>query len=169
MKGNIRDILIGVLILLVVLGGIYLIRRQKATPAPLPTPTPISNFEQNLKDQFNITVPDNVQKATLKDVTGGQGEGLATRNFENSKFTFTVLANLEDPAPGTSYEVWLERGNPSDANYDIALAGIARIAKGGYLLDYESTKDLSDHNKVIVTLEKVLDIKPEQHILEGSF
>ncbi|HEX6977261.1 MAG TPA: hypothetical protein VF185_02805 [Patescibacteria group bacterium] len=168
MKGNTRDILIGVVILVIVLGGIYLIRRQKTTPAPLPTPTPISSYEQNLKDQFNITVPDNVQKATLKDVSGGVGEGLATRNYQNSKFTFTALANLEDPVGG-SYEVWLERGNPSDANYDIIPVGVARIAKGGYLLDYETSKDLSDHNKVVISLEKVLDTKIEKRILEGSF
>ncbi len=168
MKDNVRDIVIGIVILVIVLGGIYLVRRQK-TPAPLPTPTPVSEFEQNLKDRFNITVPENVEKATLKDVNGQAGEGLATRNFENQKFTFTALANLEDPKPGYFYQVWLVRGTPQDANYNILSLGTMRLAKGGYLLEYESFKDYSDYQNVIVTLERALGAKPQERILEGSF
>ncbi len=172
MKGNIRDIVIGIIILVVVLGGIYLIRKQRNTPAPLPTPSPVSQFEQGLKDKFNITVPDNVEKADLKNVSGKPeniGEGLATRIFENQKFTFTALANLPDPVPGYFYQVWLVRGTPQDANYNILPLGAMRLAKGGYLLEYESTKDYSDYKNVVITLERVLGTKPQEHILEGSF
>ena len=47
--------------------------------------------------------------------------------------------------------------------------GRLRIAKGGYLLEFQSSTDYSSYDNAVVTLERVADSVPEEHILEGSF
>ena len=44
-----------------------------------------------------------------------------------------------------------------------------RLAKGGYILEFSSTTDYSDHQQVVITHELVADATPEDHVLEGSF
>ena len=43
------------------------------------------------------------------------------------------------------------------------------LEKGGYILEFQSTKDYSSYKKVVVSLEKRLGKSPEKNILEGSF
>ena len=171
MQGNkVRDILVGIAVLVIILLGIYLIRRnQTASFVSSPLPSPVSQFEQELQKNFNIVIPDNAVKADLKDVSGGNGMGLATYENQNAKFDYTVLANLEDPAKGYFYQAWLVRGNLGDSNYEAISLGILSLEKGGWLTNFQSAKDLSDHKKVLITLERINDLKPETHILEGSF
>lgn len=163
---NRRDIVIGLIVLLVVIGLIYWTRRPK-TPSITTTPTP--STESKLEDAFKLTIPEDVDKAELKDVSGGTGSGIATRKFESGRFEHMVLADLPDPATGTFYEGWLVRGKEGGADFAFISTGRMRIAKGGYLLEFNSSKDYSDYKGVIVTSEKVDDKKPEKHILEGSF
>ena len=118
-----------------------------------------------LLDQLNIELPENLERANLSDVSGGDGTGIATRSYEDGSFEHSVIAGLPDPEAGTFYEGWLVREEP----FDVVYTGKLRIAKGGYILDYNSGADLSDHEQVIVTQETVDDQKPEQHVLEGSF
>lgn len=165
---NTRDILIGIVILILVLVGIYLIRKPRTT-IPAPTPTPISNFEQKMKEQFNFTIPDDVERVDLVDITGGESSGIATRKVENGRFIHTVLADLPDPARGYYYEAWLVRGKQGDANYAMISTGAMRLAKGGYLLEFESVTDYSDYKGVVITLERANDRRPEKVILQGSF
>lgn len=171
MKNNRRDILIGAAILVIVILGIYLIRRPKTgtTAVVSPLPSAISEFEQKLQRDFNIKVPDNVEKIELKDVTGGSLTGIATRNYENSTFNHTVIADLPDPDPGYFYQGWLVRGNPGDSNYSAISTGRLTSEKGGWMVNYKVNKDLRDYKKVVVTLERVYDNIPEKHILESSF
>lgn len=159
-----RDIVIGLIILAVVAGAIVLLRRTRA-PEPLPPPS----IEEKIEKSFNFAIPEDVERADLTDVTGGTGSGLATRKYENGRFTHAVLVDLPDPAPGTFYEGWLVRGKEGDANFAFISTGRMRVAKGGYILEFESSRDYSDHKGIVVTLEKVDDKKPEKHILEGSF
>ncbi|MFZ5933200.1 MAG: anti-sigma factor [Patescibacteria group bacterium] len=159
-----RDIVIGLIILALTAGAIVWVRRPKA---PQPTPTP--SIEEKIEKTFNFEIPEDVDRAELKDVSGGTGSGIATRKYENGKFSHTVLADLLDPTPGTFYEGWLVRGKEGDANFASISTGALRVAKGGYILEFESAKDYSDYQGVVITLEKVSDSKPETHILEGSF
>jgi len=162
-----KNVLIGVVFFIIlILVAIFLINRHQnalneANSSPLPTP--VSAFEQQLKDNFGITVPDTAVKADLKDVTGNNQVGLVTENKVNSQNDYTVIANLEDPTPGYFYEAWLVNGN------DTVSLGMLSVAKGGWLVDYTTSKDLSDHKTVWVTLERYNDNTPEKHILEGSF
>ncbi len=113
---------------------------------------------------MGIVLPADVEKVTLEDVGGGSGSGLATRKYSEDKFTHSVLAALEDPVSGSFYEGWLV----SDSG-DVVYTGKLRVAKGGWVLDFVSGVDLSDHDQVVVTRELVDDQKPEAHVLEGSF
>lgn len=113
---------------------------------------------------MGIVLPADVEKASLEDVSGGTGSGLATRKYAEGKFIHSVLAALPDPASGVFYEGWLvsESG-------DVVYTGKLRMAKGGWVLDFVSAVNLSDHDQVVVTREMVDDQKPEGHVLEGSF
>ena len=161
-----RDIVIGLIILAVLALAIVWIKRAKtAKTTPIPTPS----VEEKIEKSFNFAIPEDVERANLTDVTGGTGSGLATRKYENGRFTHAVLADLPDPAPGTFYEGWLVRGKPGDSNFAFLSTGRMRVAKGGYTLEFESSRDYPDYKGIVVTLEKVDDKKPEKHILEGSF
>lgn len=149
----------------VVAGAIVWIRRARTTPAPLPTPS----IEEKIERTFNLEIPDNLERADLRDVSGGTGSGIATRKYEGGRFTHAALADLSDPAVGYFYEGWLVRGKEGDANFAFISTGKMRVAKGGYLLEFNSSTDYSTYSGVVVTLERVDDKKPEAHILEGSF
>lgn len=157
---NRRDIVIGLIILAVLAGVVYFVRRPRGPTLPaIPTPS----TEEKIEESFNVKIPEDVERAELTAVAGADGSGIATRKFETGVFTHTVLADLPEPEAGTFYEGWLVKG------LSFISSGEMRIAKGGYLLDFTSSVDYSDYNKVVITLEKVDDKKPETHILEGSF
>lgn len=161
-----RDIVIGLIILALLAVAIVAIRRSRA-PKPLPTQTP--SIEDKLEKSFNFEIPEDMERADLTDVSGGTGSGIATRKYESGLFSHAILADLPDPESGSFYEGWLVRGKEKDADYAYISTGKMRLAKGGYLLEFESSRDYSDYKTVGVTLEKVNDGKPETHILEGSF
>jgi hypothetical protein len=163
-----RNILVGVVVVIIlILIAIFVIRRSQEAANLLKVnthlPTPVSQFQQSLQDNFGITVPPTAIKSDLKDVSGGSQMGLATVDKQNSQNTYTVIANLEDPTSGYFYEAWLVNGT------DTIPLGKLNVAKGGWLINYSSSKDVSDHKTVWITLEKVDDNTPEKHILEGSF
>ena len=162
-----RDIVIGIVVLLVIGGLLYLRQRNKAGDE-MKVPETLS-VEESLEDKFKIQIPEDVDKAELKDVSGGSSSAIATRKYENNKFSHSVLADLPDPEQGSFYEGWLVRGEEGEDNFSVISTVKMSLAKGGYLLEFESNNDYSDYNKVVITLEKVADKLPEKHILEGSF
>jgi hypothetical protein len=89
--------------------------------------------------------------------------GLATLENQNGKFVYTVIANLEDPTPGYFYQAWIVNGK------DNVSLGQLSVEKGGWITNFTSSKDLSDHKTIWITLERANDNIPEMHILEGSF
>ncbi|SRR5258708_7551801 len=167
-KDKRRDTLIGLAVaIVIILVVIFLVRRHQeainSVVVSSPIPTPVSVYQQQLKDNFGIVVPDTAVKADLKDVSGGSQMGLATLDKQNGQNVYTILANLDDPATGYFYQAWLVNGN------NVISLGQLNIEKGGWLVNYSTLKDLSDHKNVWVTLERVNDNTPEKHILEGSF
>lgn len=158
-----RDIVIGIIVLAVLAGAVYYLRNRGGEESLSLPETTIEETEQQFEETFRLDVPDDVEKTQLEDVAGGNVTGLATRDFKSERFTHTVLADLPDPAPGTFYEGWLVMGDKFFST------GKMRLIKGGYLLEYESSTDYSDYDKVVITLEKVFDATPEEHILEGTF
>jgi len=157
MKRN--DIVIGLIILALLAGAIYFFRRPKQEVGDIPQ----VSIEDRLEESFNMEIPDDLEKAELIDVSGGTGSGIATRSFENGRFSHMILADLPDPTGGEFYQGWLVQGDTQ------VPTGKMRIAKGGYLLELNTTTDYSDYDQVMVTLEKIADSTPETTVLEGSF
>jgi len=111
---KLRDIVIGLIILVLVV-TLVVYRRNKAAKLSLPLPTP--TVEQRISDTFNgLTIPEDVEKIELNDVSGGDGFGIATRT--------EVLADLPDLDSGY-YQVYM----------DGKFLGKMRVAKGGFLFE----------------------------------
>jgi len=141
-----RDVVIGfIFLVLLVAGVLWILRARNIKTSNLPLPTP--NIAQQVKNAFP-NIPDGVERANLKDVTGGNSIGVATRT--------EVVANLPDLPSGRTYQVLLENSSGKDVNL-----GSMRISKSGYILEYNSA-NFPGYNKVIVT-------QGSTHILEGSF
>lgn len=150
-----RDIIIGLAVLVILITGALLIRRARNSKNLTAVPT--SNIAQNVESKFpGLVVPENADRANLGDVSGGQGMGEAIRTFENGKFSLTIIADLPEPKAGEFYRGFLVSGDKQ------ILLGTLSTAKGGFLLDFTSTQDLTSYNKVVVTLGQA-------RVLEGSF
>lgn len=163
-----RDIVIGVIVIIVIVVGAVLYKKYKTEASPSASPTPQSTTKEDIQDMFNYQVPEDVESIELKDVSGGSAKAIATRNYENGTFSNTVLADLPDLSSGF-YQGWLVRGSEGDSDYKIVSTGKLRVAKGGYLLDFSSSTNYSDYNTVWITKETNFDSTPETHILEASF
>ena len=162
-----RDIVIAVVVL-VVLGALIYWRQKNPRQEELKVPETLS-VEESLEEKLNIQIPDDGDKADLKDATGGSSSGIFSRKSENGKFVSSFVADLPMPAAGKYYEAWLVKGEKGSEGYSIVSAGRLRSAKGGYLLDFSSNTDYSGYNKILVTLESKSDSTPEETVLEGSF
>ena len=154
---------LGILVVIVIILGasLYLLRRDDNTPKldSLPSPTP--SIEGRIESSFNTTIPDDVEKTELKDVSGGTGSGIATRKLQSNLYTYTFLVDLPDPSDGLFYEAWIVKDNEN-----ISLGKLV-VAKGGWMIESQ-TRSL-DYNTVIVTEEKVYDKSPEKKLLEAQF
>lgn len=158
-----RDIIIGLVVLVILITGALLIRNARNSKVQnLPIPTP--NIQTNLENRFpGLAIPANADRATLSDVTGGQGMGEAWRTFENGQFSLTVVADLPPYSAGHFYQGWISNGSST-----ISLGGLG-ASKGGFIVNFASSSDYRSYNKVFVTSETVFDSTPETHVLEGSF
>jgi hypothetical protein len=162
-----RDIVIGLVVLLLLAGVIYW-RQRVQTPQEIKTPETLST-QNKIEDKFNVQIPEGVEKAELKDVSGGNASGIATRKFENGEFELGILADLPTTEAGSFYEGWISKGEEGEEGYEILSLGGLTVAKGGYLLDFKSPTNYSDYGNVVVSLEKSVGEAPDQRVLEGSF
>jgi hypothetical protein len=162
---NRRDIVVGAVIL-AVLAGVVFWNRDDSEEINVPQTLSV---EDKIEESFNLQIPDDVGRSELKDVSGKDASGIATRKYENGVFEHSVLTDLPDPEQGKFYQGWLTKGSKGEDDYSLVSVGKLRLAKGGYMLDYKSKTDYSSHNQVVVTLEEKFDDTPEEHVLEGSF
>lgn len=160
-----KDIVIGLIVLAVLAGIIFWFRK----PNEELTVPETSSVEEKMEEFFNVEIPEDVEKAQLDEVVADYGTGIATRNYENDIFVHVVLADLPALEEGFYYEGWLVRGKEGDDDFDYISTGKMRIAKGGHLLEFESSTDYSDYQGVVITQEETEDDTPEKHILEGTF
>jgi len=158
-----KDIILGLIFLAVFVGLFFFLKNRQALKITK-VPESLPQIEENIEKTFRITIPDDVDKVELSAVSDIKGSGIATRKYESGKFTHMVLADLPDPEAGTFYEGRLVKGDETYIS-----TGKMTMAKGGYLLEFQYPIDISSYNKVVITLEKTADSKPEKHILEGSF
>ncbi len=142
-----KDAVIGLVVLVILITSALLIKRARTNKLQnMPSATP--TVEQRIKDTFGgLIIPEDVDKADLTDVSGGDGVGIATRT--------EILADLPEPTSNRFYQAWLEKDGKK------VLLGRMRVAKGGYIIEYDGAR-YPGYNKVVVTLG-------ETRILEGSF
>jgi len=164
---NRRDIVIGIIILILVAGVVYWRQRNKKVEE-FKVPETLS-VEKSIEDKFKIEIPEDVEKAELRDVSGGNASGIATRKLDKGTFNLSVLVDLPDPERGKFYEAWLIKSEEGKVDYSLVSLGKLWLAKGGWMIDFKSQKDLSEYNKILVSLEEKSDKTLEKRILEGSF
>ncbi len=149
-----RDVIIGFIIIALIILGAFLYKRSKSPQTNLiSTPTPIT-FQQDIEESFKYNIPDDVISIELKDISAGNGRGIATDK--------EILADIEDPSINYFYQAWLQKGD------NLVSLGKLQVAKGGWLLEYDKSA-LNAAEKIIISLENKLDNKIEKRILEGSF
>lgn len=163
---NKRDIVIGSVVILALAGILYFRQTNKEEDTVVPETLSV---EDQIEDKFKYDIPDDVEKAELRDVSGGDSSAIATKDYSENKFSSTLLADLPDPDDGYFYQAWISKGEEGSEGYQILSLGKLYVAKGGWMLDYSSIKDYSDFEKVVITREKVFDSTPEVKVLEGSF
>lgn len=165
---KLRDIVIAVVILGIVGFVLYNISTGDKTPKLDPQET-LTETEMQLEERFGRDIPDDLERVELKrpstegEDTVGQVSAIATRDVEDGKYSATILADLEDPAAGTSYFAWINKDD------EYVLLGKMQQAKGGWLIDYQAGDDYSDYNKVVVSQQSSANAQPEDIVLEGSF
>jgi hypothetical protein len=160
-----KDIVIGLIVLAALAGIIFWFRKPKDEFKVPETPS----VEEKMEEFFNVEIPEDIEKAQLKDVAGGDALGIATKDYKNGIFVHVVLADLPSLEEGFFYEGWLVRGKEGDDDFDYISTGKMRLGKGGYLLEFESSTDYYDYQGVVITQEETEDSIPEKHILEGAF
>ena len=161
-----KDIIIGLVVLLLIAAAVFYFKKPKV---PEVTPTPTQDIEERIKESFKFEIPDDLERVELVDVSDGDSYGIATRKFEGGRFSHVVLADLPEPEEGFFYQGWLFKGEEGSEDYLLVSTGRAVVAKGGYLIEFNSASDLSMYYGVMVTKEKVFDINPEEKVLEGFF
>ena len=163
-----RERWIGLAVVLLIVGGFLFLRNgteRLSEEAAIGEGVEIEERASEFAKQMGMVLPEGAEKIELEDVAGGNSRGIATRKVVDGTFTHSVLAALPAPEQMSWYEGWLISQDP----FDVVYTGKLREAKGGWVLDFVSRVDLSDHSQVVVTLERVDDRKPEAHILEGNF
>jgi len=135
------------LVVVVVLFFLVSPKLRKNNPSfNIPSSTP--GIEEQIKEKFKgLEIPVDAEKVELKNVSGEPGMGIATRN--------EILADLPALKEGENYQVLLGNGSKT------IILGTMRQAKGGYLLEYDSSK-YPGYNQIII-------VKGSKRILEGSF
>lgn len=146
---NIKRVVIVFVILVIIIVGAFLASQKiKNNRISISLPEATPTVEQQIEEKFKgLAIPDDAEKIELKNVSGEEGMGIATRN--------EILADLPDLQRGESYQVILGNGTKT------VLLGSMRQAKGGYILEYDSSK-YPGYNQIVV-------VRGAKRILEGSF
>lgn len=166
---NRRDIVLGSVVLLLLAAEALILRRPAGQAPLIPDSTSVPSVEEQIESSFKTDIPDDVEKLELKDVENVGGIAIATRNFEAGKFSAAVLADLSEPGNSRFYQAWITQGDPADENANFILLGTMRVAKGGYVVEYQSNTDYSNYDGFLITLEEKNDNTPEKHLMEGQF
>ena len=162
-------------VVLVIVGlGVFLYRQSRNTPDEQPQANAEEQIAeqkaQEVLDNMRVTLPDNAERATLRDVSEEiEGAGLATRVEEGDQLMLSTLVSLPEPEAGVFYEAYLTKSEATEQDEPMYLGKLIQ-AKGGWRVEQEATKEaLVGYDRVMVTREKVDDKQPEETILEGNF
>lgn len=155
---TLRNFLI-LLITALILGGIiyYLTNREQEEVLVVPEPQTLSS-EDELEKSLRFQIPEDAEKTELRNLRGDASKAIATRRVVNEVLEISILADLDEG----SYQAYLVKGEQGSEDYSEIPAGELRLAKGGYLLEFESSEDLSAYDKIIVK-------DGDNVVFEGSF
>lgn len=157
-------------VVLVVAGlGVFLYRQSQQQS---PEAEAVSEEEEatqradDLLESMDVTIPEDAERVNLRDVSGGEGAGVATRREEESgEVTQSLLVALPEPESGSFYEAYLT----SESNEEPLYLGKLRSVKGGWMLDYSLSESDAGYTTIQVTHEQTDDRQPEEVIMEGAF
>jgi hypothetical protein len=161
MKLSLREFFVGLIVLGIVASVLILARNKTYMSEILVAPKPTPPTQAKVEGMFNVKIPDDVEKTDLNDVSneGKVYSGIATRKFENNVFQLTILSDLPDVA-GRRYSAVLSK-TEGDTSGKIILGNLEAV-KGGYILNYSSSQDLSDYKRVTV-------VRDGKDLLMGEF
>lgn len=171
-------ITIGVILILVI-GGVWLFKKQKpeeekVAPEIILESSKMMEGEAALKQPMSeaekqaidaIFTNEGAEMTMLKDVSGGQAVGTAWRHASEKKFALKVEASkLAGLDKGFFYEGWLV----SDKGF-FSTGRMAEVNGEGKLY-YQADEDKSEFKGVVITREpEDGDPAPAAHVLEGNF
>ncbi len=106
-------------------------------------------------------------KVELLDVSGGTASGTAWTTQKNGKTYHRVVAkDMPVLEAGYFYEGWLVK-NPALGQF-FSTGEMTQEASGEWLLEYTHDSDVTDYEKVVITLEpNDGDPAPAAHIIEN--
>ena len=154
-----------VLVSAIVAGGAWWIGGNIESPSPSASETHSSVLPVPEADpKFHATI-------TLRNLRKDKAIARAIRSYREPTFLIEIQAeHLAKLPAGSTYAAWIFK---EEAGSDPLYIGELRsndtekdIFKAGLAL---SRKDFPDYKKMIITIEKVYDPKPEERIFEGSF
>ena len=160
MKKN--DIVVGAVVLVVFIAGILILRGTGNSDSASATPAPTQSTEEKFESSFKIDIPEDADKAELEDASGTSSTGLATRQVQDNQSTVTVLADLPELESGQVYKAYIAK---AESEEKMSL-GSMRVAKGGWIVEYKTSNDLSEYKQIQVVRESSTE---NQVMLQGSF
>lgn len=138
---------------------------QNSTVTSAPTETSEESEENTLLARLQADTT--VETASLVDVTGSGGSGTAYLLRTDTSLSHVVTAQLDAPDSGSVYEGWLVRNASAGEFFS---TGVMELNSDGlYVLEFEADQSYEGYNNVVITVETVVDDKPEDHVLEGAF
>lgn len=107
-----------------------------------------------------------VEIAKLVSVDGSESEGVGYRLYRDGTLFHAVEARMPDPGVGVSYEGWLVQKIPLRF---FSTGVMKKNEEGVWVLEYVVDKGYPRYLEVVITKETIVDEKPEEHVIEGSF
>lgn len=160
MKKN--DIVVGAVVLVVFIAGILILRGTGNSDSASATPAPTQSTEEKFESSFKIDIPEDADKAELEGASGTSSTGIATREVGENQSTVTVLADLPELESGQVYKAYVAKAESEEK----MPLGSMRVAKGGWIVEYKTSNDLSEYKQIQVVRESSTE---NQVMLQGSF
>ena len=194
-----QALMAGIIVILLLLGVVFLKKGSPAyAPAEEPKEqkdfSAINNKDLAMEMRMTSPEPDSMMQSishtdqeafmlmnflyqgSLADVTEGKSirgtatgraaSGMVKATYADGVYSLYASAdNLPDPTGSDFYEGWIVRKNP----FEVISTGKLEKIDSQYKNFYTSTKDLTDHDFFVITLEQNdNNPAPADHILEGT-
>ena len=161
-----------IFLILIILLGVYFIFTsvsEKTSISENIEPVAVTDEPITLvESSFDLTFLQNEStvKIDLNSVDESSSYGSAFILLEDDNLSHYVIADLPVPDDGSVYEGWIV----NSATTSFFSTGVMVLdANGQFELFYSQELLEEGYDKVVITLETIVDETPEAHVLEGSF